>query len=840
MSYPRRRDMGTERRPADSHSDTRGSAVREPSPEPQPAPLKDVFDGLFADAPLGIHVTLNGIIRYVNRRMQMYTGRTRSDLQGQHYLRLVLPQDRDTVKQNLNRVAGGEHVPPCEYRILNEAGDIRWVTDTSTSIQYEGQPAVLGNLFDITERKAAEQALKGSEEGYKTLFESAEEGILVADGETSKFIYANPAICKMLGYSLDELRGMDRSAVHPPEEWARIASEIEAQAGGRTELASNIPCITKDGRALYVDINATKALVNGRECSIGFFRDITERKRIEDELLQSEGKLRAMFKSIADGIIVTDLQVLMTELNDATLFLHGYGRREELLGRSILDLIATKDHPRVTDSLRRTFHQGHSGHMEYTLLTKDGKETDAELSAALMRDKSGKPTGFIMIVKDIAERKRAEEEILQRNRELGALHQVLTSITQTLDLQQVLREIVSQVGTALESSYTSIVMVNDDGSLGIGSEEYANIPSLSMKSRQSSPARRIVDLPPIPITARPHGATRGIINSGEPLLVDDVDASPGTNPVLVAAGIKSYAGVPIKVKNTIIGVLFVHSTRKSAFAGKMRLLIAFANEAGVAIENARLYKDASTVGALREADRLKTELLANVSHDLRTPLTSIKGYSTTILRHYQKLTDEEKRDFLREIDSASDRLTELIENLLQLSKLEAGGFRMNKEPLAVDSLIANAIEDIQQKAQSYTFTAKLPKSLPLVEADPRRIRQVIDNLLTNAVKYSPEGTEISVICEVDDQSLFVRVQDQGVGIAAHELEKIFERFYQAASGTSTHKAGGVGLGLAICKGIIEAHKGRIWAQSEIGKGSAFTFALPLFQREASKPESQIK
>jgi two-component system sensor histidine kinase KdpD len=320
--------------------------------------------------------------------------------------------------------------------------------------------------------------------------------------------------------------------------------------------------------------------------------------------------------------------------------------------------------------------------------------------------------------------------------------------------------------------------------------------------------------------------------------VDNVDTTEGTNPVLLAAGIKSYAGVPIKVKNSIIGVLFVHSTRKSAFSGKMRLLIAFANEAGIAIENARLYKDASTVGALREADRLKTELLANVSHDLRTPLTSIKGYSTTILRHYQKLSDDEKRDFLKEIDLASDRLTELIENLLQLSKLEAGGFRMNKEPLAIDNLIANCVEDMQQKAKGYRFAVKSPRSLPLVEADPRRIRQVIDNLLGNAVKYSPEGTEISVICEVDNQSLTVHVRDQGVGISSNEIEKIFERFYQAASGTSSHKAGGVGLGLAICKGIIEAHKGRIWAQSELGKGSVFTFTLPLFQREGSKTESQ--
>ncbi|MDM7998808.1 MAG: PAS domain S-box protein [Dehalococcoidia bacterium] len=830
--------MGAEKSSADSQRDPQSGAGPEVSPASQADQSIDLYDSLFGGAPTGIYIVSDGVIRYVNRRMQVYTGRTRGDLQGQKYLLLVVPEDRDRVMQNLTKVTSGEHVLPYEYRIVNEVGDTRWVVDSTTSIQYEERPAVLGSLLDVTERKAVEQALKESEEGYKTLFESAEEGILVADSETNKFVYANPAICRMLGYDLEELWGMERSAIHPKEEWDRIASEIEAQAGGRTEMATNIPCITKDGRTIYVDINATTALVNGRKCSIGFFRDITERKRIEDELLQSEGKLRAMFKSIADGIIVTDLQVLITELNDATLFLHGYSRREELLGRSILDLVAEEDRPRIEEALRRAFLQSHSGHTEYRLLTRDGKRIHAELSAALMRDKSGKPTGFIMIVKDITQRKRAEEEILQRNRELAALHQVLTSITQTLDLQQVLREIVSQVGTALESSYTSIVMVNEDGTLGVGSEEYVDIPSLAIRSQQNVISRRIVDIPPSAITARPHGATRGIITSGQPHLVDDVDAVEGTNPVLLAAGIKSYAGVPIKVKNNIIGVLFVHSTRKSAFSGKMRLLIAFANEAGIAIENARLFKDASTVGALREADRLKTELLANVSHDLRTPLTSIKGYSTTILRHYQKLSDDEKRDFLREIDLASDRLTELIENLLQLSKLEAGGFRMNKEPLAIDTLIANCIEDMQQKAKTHRFTMMSPRALPLVQADPRRIRQVIDNLLTNAVKYSPEGTEITVSCEVDDQSLAVRVKDQGVGISANEIEKIFERFYQAASGTSSHRAGGVGLGLAICKGIIEAHKGRIWAQSELGKGSVFTFTLPLLQREESKPEGQ--
>ena len=186
---------------------------------------------------------------------------------------------------------------------------------------------------------------------------------------------------------------------------------------------------------------------------------------------------------------------------------------------------------------------------------------------------------------------------------------------------------------------------------------------------------------------------------------------------------------------------------------------------------------------------------------------------------------------MHEIDQASDRLTELIENLLQLSKLEAGGFRMNRELMAIDSVLSNAVEDMEQKAAAHVFGLHLQESLPLVEADPRRIRQLVDNLLWNAVKYSAEGTRILVECEANNLEIVTRVHDEGIGIGPQELDKIFERFYQAPSSSQTHKAGGVGLGLAICKGIIEAHGGRIWAESELGRGSTFAFTLPLSPRE---------
>lgn len=787
---------------------------------------QQLFDSVFNITPTAIYITQDGLLQYVNHQFQSFTGRNKDELLGTDFLTLVMPEDRDIARENALMMLSGESMSPYEYRIVTKGGDTRWVVESVTSIQYLEKQAILGSLADVTDRKRLERASKESDERYRTLFESAEEGILVLDNETNRFTYANPATCRMLGYSQEELRGMDMNAIHPREEWIHVSSELEAQAAGRKALATNIPCLRKDESTVFVDISATTAMINKRQCTISFLRDVTERKRIEDELLESEGKLEAMFESIADGIIVTDLAGNIVRLNDATTTLYGCRCKEELTGRRILDFVAEQDRDRVMDSMERAYEQGRSSSIEYALLTKTEKEIHAELSTALLRDKSGRPAGFIAVTKDISERKRAEDEILQRTRELSALHQVLTSITQTLDLDKVLSEIVSHVGAALESNYTSIVMVSEDGSLGIGSEEFVDITPLSAKPRAKGSTRRIVDITPSPISARPHGVTRQIINSGEPVVIDDVDAVEGTNPVLLAAGIKSYVGVPIKAKNAIIGVLFVHSTRRNAFAGKVKLLVAFADEAAIAIENARLYKEASTVGALREADRLKTELLANVSHDLRTPLTSIKGYTTTILRHYDRLGDDEKRDFLQEIEAASDRLTELIENLLQLSKLEAGGFHMQKEPVVMASMLSNAIEDMQQKAKGHRFVSHCHEPLPLVDADPRRIRQVLDNLLSNAVKYSPDDTEVSIECQAVEKELVVRVRDQGLGISPEELDKVFDRFYQASSGVS-QRGGGVGLGLAICKGIIEAHGGRIWAESTLGKGSTFTFALPL-------------
>jgi two-component system sensor histidine kinase KdpD len=229
---------------------------------------------------------------------------------------------------------------------------------------------------------------------------------------------------------------------------------------------------------------------------------------------------------------------------------------------------------------------------------------------------------------------------------------------------------------------------------------------------------------------------------------------------------------------------------------------------------------------------MKTELLSTVSHELRTPLGSIKGYATTLLTHGQRLKRDEQREFLEIIDSEADRLRELIENLLDMSRLEAGVLRIEREPTRLRSLTMEVVRKVQLSAPRHALSVEWPADDPVVAGDGRRIFQVLQNLLTNAVKYSPDGGAISVVARCERHDLVVSVHDEGLGMPASELDRIFDRFHRVGGEVARH-IGGTGLGLAICKGLVDAHGGRIWAESEgEGRGSVFNFTLTLLPATA--------
>lgn len=227
----------------------------------------------------------------------------------------------------------------------------------------------------------------------------------------------------------------------------------------------------------------------------------------------------------------------------------------------------------------------------------------------------------------------------------------------------------------------------------------------------------------------------------------------------------------------------------------------------------------------KELDEMKSQLLSTVSHELRTPLASIKGFATTLLRQDVEWDEATRREFLAIIDEESDRLSELIGNLLDMSRLEAGTLRVEPEATDLERLIQETAAEFQVMTHSHLIRASLPASLPLVWADPRRARQVLRNLVENAIKYSPQGGPITLSAQVQGDSVQVSVADRGIGLEPQQLERIFDRFYQVDS-ASTRRVGGSGLGLSICKAIVEAHGGRIWAESRPGQGSTFHFTLP--------------
>ncbi len=280
----------------------------------------------------------------------------------------------------------------------------------------------------------------------------------------------------------------------------------------------------------------------------------------------------------------------------------------------------------------------------------------------------------------------------------------------------------------------------------------------------------------------------------------------------------------------------------------------------------RIREEAGRAQALREADRLKAELLGTVSHELRSPLTMIKGYSATLLRHERRLPREERREFLVAINDACDRLSMIIERLLQMSQLETGLVRLDMRTLDLTPMVEAAVEmaraDARKEGQPLNIGWRIADDGPgargnrafLVEGDSRRLRDVLDNLLENARKYSPEGGSVEVVLRAasapmedayagefsrggattspseqtrkDDRFVEVSVYDTGIGIPQEHLTQVFERFHRVDS-RLTREVAGMGLGLALCKRIVELHGGTIWAESRTGEGSAFHVLLPV-------------
>ncbi|MGD9118982.1 MAG: ATP-binding protein, partial [Dehalococcoidia bacterium] len=227
-----------------------------------------------------------------------------------------------------------------------------------------------------------------------------------------------------------------------------------------------------------------------------------------------------------------------------------------------------------------------------------------------------------------------------------------------------------------------------------------------------------------------------------------------------------------------------------------------------------------------ELNKMKTDLLATVSHELRTPLATIKGYSTMMLDYFGRLNHHEKKDYLKSIDHSTDRLSVLVDNLLDTSRMEAGLLKLEKHSTNISRLVETVITEAKIRTNGHRITTRIAGDIPDILIDAKRIRQVLDNLINNAIKYSPRNTTVTVTVTKDEKEVLLSVTDRGAGIPPEELTNVFDRMYRIEQRLYSG-VDGLGLGLYICRRLVEAHGGNIWVESTLGKGSTVCFSLPL-------------
>jgi K+-sensing histidine kinase KdpD len=412
----------------------------------------------------------------------------------------------------------------------------------------------------------------------------------------------------------------------------------------------------------------------------------------------------------------------------------------------------------------------------------------------------------------VLENRKLVDELERHNRVTNTLLSVSQAVAQTLDLQKIIDSALDKVAqcTGLEACFVYLRNKSD--------LKLAGHHGLSMQTVNEMPKEM----------KGFNGIFKNVTEQAGAIIIEDLSKYTGNDLAFLRSGrYHSFAGISLTIVGESIGILGVATDFSNCFGtNNMELLTGIGREIAIAVRNAQLYEEASSAKALRELDSMRTEFLANVSHELRTPLAVIKGSANSLLQPDVIFDEETRREFLVSIDKDADILTRLVDDLLMISRLEADALEVTKKPHKLDDVIYGIEDRLNNITMKHHLKINIPRDIPPVEIDEVRIGEVLTNLVENAVKFAEDNTTISIDAVLLGKEVIISVADQGIGIPPELHKKVFERFFQG-NGRKAGRRKGAGLGLAICQGIVQTHGGRIWVESQLGKGSTFSFSLPV-------------
>jgi len=533
--------------------------------------------------------------------------------------------------------------------------------------------------------------------------------------------------------------------------------------------------------------------------------------------------LNSWLDNTPDQIYFKDLQGQFIRTSNSYASNLHLNSAEDLIGKSDQH-VNGQDYAPLSLKEQQAFlesNQGSSGKLE-RIVDTEGVEHWYLITKIPVKNNAGDSIGLLGIQQDMTYFKQAEELSARLADHLRTSAEIARDTAGTLELNELLLKSVKLVRERFGFYHSSIFLLDPAGQYAILRES-----TDEAGERMKSAGHRLAV------------GSRSIIGTatatGKPVIVNDVTQSPIYYPNPLLPDTHSEMGLPLKLADRIIGAVDLQSTNVNVFTpDDVAVLQILADQIAVAIDNARLYEIAQkAVAEMLEVDRLKSQFLANMSHELRTPLNSIIGFSRVILKGIDgPINDVQKQD-LGAIYNSGQHLLALITDVLDLSKLEAGKMELQFAEVNISDLINSAMSTAVGlvKDKPIKLNHVVPTNLPVVMADATRVRQVLINLVSNAAKFTDEGSitieAFSSVNQGRKPEITVRVIDTGVGIAEEDRGKLFQPFSQVDD-SPTRKTGGTGLGLSICKSLIEMHGGQIGLlNSELGKGSTFFFTLPL-------------
>jgi len=448
-------------------------------------------------------------------------------------------------------------------------------------------------------------------------------------------------------------------------------------------------------------------------------------------------------------------------------------------------------------------------------------------------DETGEIIGFLSVQQDITDRKLSEELLKRRNDYLAASAEIGRLVTSTLDLNTIFTRTVSLISERFGFYFAGLYNI-EEGAFHAVLREATSEAGEKMKAQRYTVAI----------------GSQTIIGKaaeiGSFVLANNVNIEPLYQPNPLLLDTQSEVAIPLRVSGRTVGVIDIQSTQTDAFSqDDLSVLQSLADQVAIAIDNAGSYeRSQQLIKELQEVDLLKSQFLANMSHELRTPLNSIIGFSRVILKGIDGPVTEMQQQDLTAIYNSGQHLLGLINDILDLARIEAGKMELNFEEVRLSEMVTSVLSTAKGlvKEKSIHLISNIPADMPTVRGDTMRVRQVLLNLISNASKFTDEGS-ITVESLVQTgpngrPEALINVIDTGPGISADGQEKLFKAFSQV-DGSATRKSGGSGLGLSICANLVQLHGGRISVHSEAGKGSTFWFTLPLYNQPVEEiPEGK--